>query len=335
MVARRGAYIARRLFDRVPRALPRRSWRRQQQCLDRLAFRPNDGRPTPVIDWSGGNLDLGPEEATTWSAGIDYEPNFAPWARFSLSYFNIDYSDRIDVPAGGADLPLVLQREDRFPGLVNRNPTAAELLAVLASDSNGVIGNGTGTPFDPATQDLLTVFPNIVLFDDRTNNIAEETARGIDLAFNAAHDTDIGELSFGLNVTYTLEHERRLTPTSPAVDLLNEIGKPVGFRWRANVGWSDGPYGVFATFNYVDEYSNPFDTPATTIEAWTTVDLTLRYDGSEVDGLLHNVTASISVANLFNEDPPEFLDSGTGFRYDPANASAFGRFITLRLGRRW
>ena len=47
-----------------------------------------------------GNPSLTPEEAKTWSAGFDWKPGFAPGASVSLSYFDIDYTDRIDRPIG-------------------------------------------------------------------------------------------------------------------------------------------------------------------------------------------------------------------------------------------
>ncbi|HEX2138949.1 MAG TPA: TonB-dependent receptor, partial [Woeseiaceae bacterium] len=43
------------------------------------------GAPAPVLFIQGDDPALGPEEAETWSFGVDFEPEFATWASFSLS----------------------------------------------------------------------------------------------------------------------------------------------------------------------------------------------------------------------------------------------------------
>src|SRR6185369_562459 len=103
-------------------------------------------------------------------------------------------------------------------------------------------------------------------------NIAVETVRGVDLQWTADFQTAMGDLNLGANATWTLEHERSLTPSSPSFELLNEVGKPVDFRARATAGWRRGPYDATVFVNYVDSYRNPFSTPPSRMDAWTTVD---------------------------------------------------------------
>ncbi len=45
--------------------------------------------------FAGSNADLGPETATTWSVGADLDTG--PF-RASLTYYNINYSNRIQSP---------------------------------------------------------------------------------------------------------------------------------------------------------------------------------------------------------------------------------------------
>jgi iron complex outermembrane recepter protein len=295
------------------------------------------GAQVPVLFIQGENPGLSPEKADTWSLGVDYEPGFAPWARLSASYFQIDYDGRIEQPSVNADRELVLNRAERFPGLITRAPTPAAAAGFLGQDADGFINNDTGVPFDPATQNILAVFPNLVLFDNRVSNIAIEGVKGLDLRIDTDFETDIGNLIFGLNLTYTFEHERRVTPVSPAFSLLNEVGKPVDTRARAQAGWRQGPFSTFVYVNYVDDYANPFSDPPSRIDSWTTADLTLRFDGSQLGhgGFLNGFGATLSIQNLFDSDPPVFRDSLIGVRYDSANASPFGRYISLRLTKRW
>lgn len=308
-----------------------------------LTMRPDPTAPgglSPLLELTGTNSQLGPEEAETWSLGLDYRPSFAPSFKASLSYFEIKYEDRLDSPAFSfTERETALINESRFPGLVIRNPSAAQAAQFLDSITSGglVIDPSVTTPFDPNTQDLLTVFPNLVLFDDRADNIATETLRGIDLSIDGTQVTRIGTLSFGLNGTYTLEHERNVTPTSPAFSLINQVGKPMDFRVRASFGWTRAAYGAHLQINYLDDYANPLSTAHPTIDSWTTVDLTLRFDGSRVTntGWLDGFSAALSISNLLDTNPPDYYGSYYGLRYDSTNADPFGRGLSLRLVKRW
>jgi outer membrane receptor protein involved in Fe transport len=63
----------------------------------------------------------------------------------------------------------------------------------------------------------------------------------------------------------------------------------------------------------------------------------LRFDGSAVarSGLLRGFTAALGIRNLFDEEPPVFLSNTFGIGYDPANADALGRFVSLSLTKQW
>jgi iron complex outermembrane receptor protein len=294
------------------------------------------GAPTPVLFILGDNPNLEPEEAKTWTIGLDYQPRFAPWARLSVSYFNIDYENRLEVALLSSQRPLLLQRENLFPGLIDRSPTSAEAAALLDLTQPPFVNN-TGTPFNPATQGILAVFPNLVTFDNRTNNIAVETVSGLDLQATANIEVGRSTLTFGVNATYTIDHDRNVTPQSPSFSLLNEVGKPVDFRLRANAGWTHGPFGAFVYMNYADDYTNPFSAPPGSMDSWTTFDVTLRFRGGALGtgGFGRGFSANLSVQNLFNRAPPEFPNSLTGVRYDATNASPLGRVISVRLTKRW
>ena len=291
----------------------------------------------PVLFIQGQDEALEPEEAESWSVGIDYAPAFAPWLKTSLSYFDISYDGRIEQPSINADRELVLERADRFPGLIVRNPSAADAAGFLDLDDDDFISNDTGIPFDPATDAILDVFPNLVLFDNRVTNIAIEEVRGLDFTADATFDTNAGRLDFGLNLTHTLDHDRRVTPASPAFSLLNEVGKPVDTRLRAKAGWSRGAFAAIAFLNYVDDYANPFSTPPSRMDSWTTVDLTLRFEGSKLagGGLLEGFDATLGIRNLFDNDPPLFPNSLQGILYDSTNANPFGRYFSLVLRKHW
>src|SRR5690606_26814657 len=74
----------------------------------------------------GGNHDLKPEEATTWSLGADWTPDFLPNLRTSLTYYNIEYVNVIGTPSAA-----MVFTDPTFSDIVYRDPTAAELNGLL------------------------------------------------------------------------------------------------------------------------------------------------------------------------------------------------------------
>lgn len=293
---------------------------------------PASGGTVTQFSYFGGNPDLQPEEADTWTVGADWEPT--PTTRLSLSYFDIEYTNRIDVPL--AAYFLALQNEDLYGDLINRSPTSAQLAATLDPVPPDFF-NGTGVAFDPLVDDPLAIFPDAVLFDDRFNNIGVDQLDGIDFQASTELKSDFGDWRLGLNGTYYLNFDRQITETSPAQDQLNQPGKLVDLRMRGQVGWTKSAWSVNAYLNYVDSYEDTLAATPTEIESWTTLDLTVGFDASEVtdDTFLEGFVATLAVSNLFDEAPPEFLSSGLGLGYDSANADPIGRFISFRLAKRW
>ena len=294
------------------------------------------GVPATVLWTAGGNAGLSAERARNWSIGFDFEPAFIPGARFTASYYDIRFTGRINnIPVTGATFGSLLSDADAglYAGIVNRTPTAAELDAILASLALP-LRNATTTPFDPATQNILDVFPNLVLFDNRLSNIAIEEVNGLDVQLTYEVATSIGDMSFGANGNYIFDHNRRITSASPPVDLLNVPGRNIDLKLRTNMGWSRGSWGAYLYLNYVDSYKEPGTVPVERIKAWTTADVTLRWNASASADTGRGLSAALSIRNLFDRDPPEYRGFST-IGYDPINADALGRNISLRVVHLW
>ena len=280
-----------------------------------------------------GNPGLRPEEAATWTAGVDWEPSDR--SRLSLSYFNIDYVNRIAEP--NPALSTVLTNEDILLGLVNRSPTSAELSEVIARTDPADILNFSGVPFDPASDDPLAVFPGLVFFDGRLNNVAIEAVDGFDVQASTVLETASGDWTLDLSGTYYLDFKRNITAASPTIQQLNRPGKPVDLKLRGRIGWSRSAWNVNAYVNYVDSYKDTIAATPATIDSWTTVDLTAQFDASRIaeGGPFDGVRVTLGIGNLFDEDPPVFLSNAFGIRYDAVNADPIGRFVSLRVAKRW
>jgi iron complex outermembrane receptor protein len=286
------------------------------------------GRGTVLFN-SGGNADLKPETARTWTFGVDVQPT--PTTKVSLNYFHIRYRNRIDEPAIGGDRLLVLRQAALYPTLLNRAPSRA-LVDALRAQAASFSNFGTDVPFNPATQDVLTVFPNLVYFDNRRANVAEDTASGIDLDAT----TRRGPWIASLRATYFLALDRKTTPDTPAISQLERQGKPTDFRARAGLGREGEVLSAYAYVNYSDGYFDKVATPPRSISPWATLDLVLRVDGNGLSSpMLEGVTATFSADNVLDARPPRFANQTFGLGYDPANANPYGRYVSVRLAKRW
>lgn len=297
-----------------------------------------------VIQLGGSRPDLGPEKAKTWSVGFDFEPAFARGTKLSMSYFEIDYTDRIADPATGTDLVLILQREGNYAGtnVITRNPSAQQVDDFLALTPSPLT-NSTSTPIDGPVNgaSVLAAFPDLVLLDIRTNNIAIERVRGIDLDVRFRRATALGDLDMGLNGSYQIEHITQIAPSAPQTEKLNEIARPIDLRLRATAGLSKGAWSSRLYLNYVPAYDNPYQVPVGRMESWLTADLSLGLDVAQLgprnpwtDGL----RIVLSARNLLDKDPPLMHGPpipGQVLLYDPTNATGEGRILTLRLMKHW
>ena len=97
------------------------------------------GAITQGITLSGGNLELEPETAQSYTFGVDYSP--ARDLRFGLTYFHIDYEKQITSYL--SDL-TILNRESQFAGtgIIVRNPDPAFVAGLVATKPiRGVLPN--------------------------------------------------------------------------------------------------------------------------------------------------------------------------------------------------
>jgi outer membrane receptor protein involved in Fe transport len=291
------------------------------------------GTTATVFIETGGNSGLQPEEADTYSLGIDWEPSDR--TTLSLTYFNIRYDGRIDTPDPFGAGVSALENEHLYPNLIDRNPTPDRLASIL--DRVTLVINDSGVLFDPTTDDPFATFPNIVIFDNRSNNIAREAMDGFDVEASAAWETPSGNWSVGLNGTYYLDFERNITATSPAINQLNQPGRPVDLKLRGHFGWAGEAWNARLYVNYVDSYYDNIADPAIPIESWTTADLTLGLEPSTFSdsSFLRGLRATFGILNLFDEKPPVLLNDGFGLGYDAINANAVGRYVSLRVSKRW
>ena len=286
----------------------------------------------------GTSDSLEAEESETWTAGFDINANSA-YGEFSLSgtYFDIEFDGRINdpvVPGGLFNvLNLFLSGSNQVPdGLVVQNPAGAEVsslisLAQTQSGFNDFFGVFTGP-------DNVGFIVNFV--DD---NRAKTNVNGFEVDGRFQTETSYGDLWFSLTGTYIAEFSTQNDANTPAVDVVDTVFNPAELKLRGGAGWSLNGWNVSTFVNHVGAYEDIRPDPAVRVDAFTTVDLTASYSFSDDNqsGLLSGVRLAATVSNLFDENPPS-IQSEPSFGvlgFDPTNASALGRFITVQLVKQW
>ncbi|WP_242526559.1 TonB-dependent receptor [Novosphingobium sp. KA1] len=275
---------------------------------------------------SGGNADLKPEKATSWSASIAVHPEWIKGFNLQVSYFNVQYKDRVVQPVAGTAVYQALSNPD-YEQYVTYDPSQTLVDQTIAN---------ADLFYNYTTLDGLN---NVVaILNNRYVNAAKQKIDGIDLT--ADYRIDIGTQSaMLLNANGAwLWSKQKLTSESTALDMAGIIFNPPRFKARGSIGWTDGN---FTSMLYVNHISSLKDTRSTTvakISSQTTFDGSIRYELPTPAGPFHGVSALLSVQNIFNQRPP-YAAPTSGYldyvNYDSTNFSAIGRFISLTLSKDW
>lgn len=258
------------------------------------------GEETPQL--GGGNPGLGPELSETFSLGMTWRPAAAPGLEINLDYYDIDIDDGIF--AMGA------------------NTILEQCLATGAEDFCGRIVRQEGGA--------------IGFVNARLQNLATETARGIDGDFHYAYDALGGGLDHRLMVSYVAERDLVAFPGAEPFSGAGEFDQD-NFgaipRWRANYNltWSSDDWRA----GYQAQWIGPLAESGGEIFPGTVNEIGAR--------LYHNLFAAyvfderfeltLGVNNVTDRDPPFFANADEA-NTDVATYPVLGRVYWLRLNTR-
>ena len=275
---------------------------------------------------SGANISLRPETARSWTTGFDYKPDWAPTLRASLTYYNIDYRNRITLPI--AHFTAALSNPDYAPFVI-RNPSA-ELQSALFNAPDTLIYNFTGGAYDPQKV--------IALIEAQYQNATAQQAHGVDASGHYAFRVSFGDLDLSINATW-LTLAQILTSTSPEEIISGTVFYPPKFRSRLGITWQRGAWSAASFVNYVSkETDNTNQSLPVAVASWTTVDAQIKYEMSNWGGFFRGMGIRVASQNLFNRDPPALGPKSTfppAIGYDSTNGSPLGRFVSVTLRKDW
>jgi iron complex outermembrane recepter protein len=273
-----------------------------------------------TIALQGSRPNLGPQEADTWSVGVDVNP--ASGLRASVSYYSVEFTNVLGTPtANGAIFA-------DFPDNAAINAsgfTAAQI-------TNFFTQNGA----NPLTASLQTQLNNAIasvgggrvaeLVDFRVGNFGIVKVKGVDFDLSINQDIGFGSLDFNLNANVPMSRKQQVSPNSAVIDV-QRLDNPELFL-KAGVGFGSGGFYALANWNHTDGYNI---TPTTSVPVQThvasfdTVDLFFKYE-VPAGGLFKDLTFTLNIDNVFNETPPVLLRNNpneTGF----ANGFTLGRMF--------
>jgi outer membrane receptor protein involved in Fe transport len=270
----------------------------------------------------GGNPDLQPERAETWSASINFHPRAVPGLEVELTGFGIDYKNRVMEPVSY----MQALSNPAFAEFVVLSPTSAQINELLA-DYGGTLYNYAGAPLDPAKI--------VALIYDQHVNVARQKIRGLDLSASYALDLEAGYLTIRGSGSW-LDSSQQTSMAQPEFDLAGTAFNPADFTGRFGAVWKGDGLTASAFVNHTTGVETYWAASTIKTASFTTVDATLNYDVGETGSLFSGVAMGISVQNLFNKAPPIYAPAASTYiPYDATNYSGIGRFVSVSVSKRF
>lgn len=273
----------------------------------------------------GGNADLDAERARTWSASVAFHPEALPGFESELTWFDIDYIDRVVQPLNyiqALSNPLYAQSP-----FVDFDPTGDKQAALLAVYSDLFI-NYAGAAYDPSKV--------VAILSDQYVNAARQRIRGIDLSGSYRLALQDGLLTIRGSAS-RLTSSQQTSAEQAQFDLAGTIFNPAKYKARMGMAWEQGGLSIASFVNYTSGVtSRLFAGTSEKGASFTTVDATLRYDTAARRNSGGGWVFALSADNLLDRDPPFYsVTSVTNPPFDSTNYSAIGRYVSVSVARHW
>jgi outer membrane receptor protein involved in Fe transport len=207
------------------------------------------GTGSQLSQLSGGNTQLKPEQAETYTVGVNFRPSEVPNLSGSIDYFHIAITDEVGtIPVGVIFSQCANTGDPFYCGLIVRNPVTGGLNTV------GTIAQGG-----------YVVQTNV--------NVGAALVSGIDVQMNYNHDlpAGFGNIAFELNGSYLQHFDSTPTPGAHTYDCAGYFGftcQTVNPRWHHifRTTWTT-PWNVSAaiTWRFIGPVSEDSNSPDPTL----------------------------------------------------------------------
>ena len=284
---------------------------------------------TAVLQLSGGNPDLRPEKAVSYTAGIEFRPAWVEGLRARVDYYHVKFRNRISTPP--STNPLQVLNDPVVAEFVTRNPDLPVVQAYF--DSPGFLGDFAGLGADGVG----------AIVDQRYLNVANSRVEGIQLVLDYTAAISIGILTLSSEANVLTKNTFQTFGGSPEFNIRNTIGGPLTWRARGSAFLNSGRFTGGIAANYANAYDNELYDPSRRIRSHTTFDLNLAYlfnsPGAESS---RSLRLSLDVQNIFDRKPPAVIlpasvvpTGSTYAPFDAVNASPVGRRFAVQARYTW
>ena len=272
-----------------------------------------------VLVPSGGNPELEPERARTWSTSVEFHPEALPELTAELGWFDIGYNNRIAQPLITTTEALSNPAYARF---IEYSPTIAEQTDIIG---NYAFYNFSGTAYDPSKV--------VAIAFNRYINTVAQRIKGLDLSGAYRLDLGTGLLTIRGGASW-LDSSQLTTTEDNYFDQSGTLFYPAKVKARIGAVWTQGGFSASTFANYISGVTNVVD--GRKGASFTTFDATLRYDTGERDSHWSGLEFALSMINLFNRAPPLYTPTTLGNPpYDSTNYSPIGRFLSVSVSKHW
>jgi outer membrane receptor protein involved in Fe transport len=272
----------------------------------------------------GGNADLGPERARTWSTSLAFHPEAMSGLDAELTWFDIDYNGRVVMPTNYVQAlsnPI-------YADFVVRSPTPEQIQELLA------VYGGNFYSYVEAPYDASKV---VAIIHDEYVNAAKQRVKGLDLSGSYRFDLGGGQLTARGSVSW-LDSVQTTGAGQPEQTLAGTAYYPTRLKGRVGAVWTSGGFTASGFVNYTGGVVNTNLATATEKTAsFTTLDATINYSTGNRAGAFSGMTFGLSVQNLLDRKPPLYTLPSPSYLppYDSTNYSAIGRFVSVSVSKHW
>jgi iron complex outermembrane recepter protein len=316
-----------------------------------------------TVALQGSVSGLVPQEAETWSIGMDFDPPFLSGFRASINYYNVKFENIISIPTPGPGIFT------NFPNNVIAVPSGVPFATIQTFLNNSGAQGAASTLAEVAAGCTNPASCSNVyeLVDFRQGNYGTLKVQGLDFAVNYRTTTGFGGIDAGISGNYTLSRKSQSGAGAPVIDNLRAINQlqPNGtyltsngssrLQLSATLGADIGSFRAQATLNHSSGYdlvrcdatTTPVCTPSTTglptaaglpqdrVGAFNTVNLFFKYSVPGESMLLKDLDLTLNINNVFDTDPPIYrlVGGNTGSGY--ANGFTLGRLVQFGISKKF
>jgi iron complex outermembrane recepter protein len=287
------------------------------QVLSVSPFGPGPFNTRPTILLAGGGTDLKPMTSKTYTFGADFAPQWLPSTALTTTYWNTAVDHLINIFPFYAGSYYF----NTFPGKYLVNPTLAQAEALIGNER--IQGPSLAQLYSNAA-----TTPYAILDAERTN-LGNEFIQGLDFNLSFKQSTSFGSVMASVAGTYVLSQQSQPLggPRESMFIAGNNISRLLA---TAQVSASVGQLTARATMNYSSGFvvSEPGQT---WVGAFHPVNLLLAYKFSPPAGWVKDLSVTLNVNNIFDEQPA-FENQTGGITPDgTGNGGTVGRFFQLGL----